>query len=194
MTQARDLANLVGSSVPALTRKYYDKVDVSTSNKAEFTNIPSTAKRIVIDFVDIGTDIGNDPGTLAGLVSVGGSYITTGYDGMGGYSNDSSANSNEERTSENSTVGDNIRSFYWNADDNRRTDGRFSIDLIDSATYLYKLELIGFHIINGDATATRATIYSSAFIDLSGPIDKVKLELDGAGAIDHGSATAYYEI
>ena len=196
MSQARDMANLVGGSVPALTRKYYDKVDVSTSNKAEFTSIPSNAKKIVIEFVNLGTDVGSDPGTLAGLVSVGGSYITTGYDGLGHYSAHNNANSNEVRTTEASNVGDNIRVFYWDANDNRRTDGRLSVDLIDSSTYLYKIELTGFSILNADDTSvhSRAQIFSSAFIDLSGPIDKVKIELDGAGAIDHGSAIAYYEV
>lgn len=196
MSQARDMANLVGGSVPALTRKYYDKVNVATSNKAEFTNIPSNAKKIVIEFVDVGTDVGSDPGTLAGLVSVGGTYITTGYDGFGQYSAHNNSNSSEVRTTEASNVGDNIRVFYWSSHDNRRTDGRLTIDLIDSSTYLYKIELMGFALLDGDDTAShaRGQVFSCAFLDLSGPIDKVKIELDGAGAIDHGSAIAYYEI
>lgn len=197
MSRARDLSNLVAGSVPAVTRKYYDKVDVSTANKAEFTDIPSNAKRIVIEFIDVGTDVAASSGTLAGLVSVGGTYITTGYDGLGHYSGYNSDNGTEIRTTETSSIGDNIRVYYWDANDNRRTDGRLSIDLIDSSTYLYKMELIGFTMINGDNNPTGITsgnIYSSAFIDLSGPIDKVKIELDGAGSIDHGSAIAYYEI
>lgn len=197
MTRARDLADLVAGSVPAVTRKYYDKVDVSTANKAEFTGIPSNAKRIVVDFVDVGTDVTMDPGTLAGLVSVGGTYITTGYNGLGHYAGYNSANGTEIRTTDSSTVGDNIRAYYWDGNDNRRTDGRLSIDLIDSSTYLYKMELEGFSILNEDNTPTgilSAKFYSSAFIDLSGAIDKVKIELDGAGSIDHGSAIAYYEV
>lgn len=197
MSRARDLSNLVAGSVPAVTRKYYDKVDVSTANKAEFTSIPSNAKRIVVDFVNVGTDVASVPGTLAGLVSVGGTYITTGYDGLGHYSAFNSANGTEIRTTYSSTIGDNIRVFYWDGNDNRRTDGRLSIDLIDSSTYLYKMELIGSTVLNEDDSPTgiqSANTYSSAFIDLSGPIDKVKIELDGAGSIDHGSAIAYYEI
>jgi hypothetical protein len=197
MSRARDLADLVGGSVPVLTRKYYDVVNVATSNKAEFTNIPSNARKIVIEFIDVGTDVGASAGTLAGLVSVGGTYITTGYDGLGHYSGYNSANGTEVRTTETSSIGDNIRVYYWDANDNRRTDGRLSIDLIDSSTYLYKMELIGSTVLNTDNTPTGITsgnIYSSAFIDLSGPIDKVKIELDGAGSIDHGSAIAYYEI
>jgi len=197
MSQARDMANLVGGSVPALTRKYYDVVNVATANKAEFTSIPSNAKRIVVDCVDIGTDVGNDPGTLAFLVSVGGSYITTGYDGHGYYSaGDSGSVGSESRTATGSGVGDNVRVFFWNSLDNRRTDGSFVVDLIDSANYIYKISFQGHTILNGDdhANSNYAHVNSFALIDLSGPIDKVKIELDAAGAIDHGSAIAYYEI
>lgn len=197
MSQARDMANLVGGSVPALTRKYYDVVNVATSNKAEFTSIPSTAKRIVVDCINIGTDVGSDPGTLAFLVAVGGTYITTGYDGQGFYNATSSnAQGSESRTAEGGGVGDNVRSFYWSSQDNRRTDGSVAVDLIDSTNYIYKITFSGHSILGDDDNSTRqqAMVNSFAFIDLSGPIDKVKIELDGAGSIDHGSAIAYYEV
>jgi hypothetical protein len=194
MSRARNIANLVGGSVPALTRKYYDVVNAATSNKAEFTSIPSTAKRIVVDFVDVGTDVANDLGALAFLVSVGGSYINTGYDGHGYYHG--AGTGSESRTATGAGVGDNVRPFYWTSADNRRTDGSFVVDLIDATNYIYKINLFGHVILNGDdhANSSYSGVSSFAFIDLNGPIDKVKIELDGAGAIDHGSAVAYYEV
>jgi len=199
MSRARDIANLVGGSVPALTRKYYDVVNVATSNIAEFTSIPSTAKRIVIEYVDVGTNVQSTAGSLACLVSVGGSYIATGYDGSGYYfAGASSVTGGEDRTALGGGVGDNVRSYYWGAHDNMRRDGNFIVDLIDSTNYIYKISHIGINYINDDSyggtgygTATSTAI---AFINLSGPIDKVKIELDAAGAIDHGSAVAYYEV
>ena len=195
MSRARDIANLVGGSVPALTRKYYDVVNVATSNIAEFTSIPSTAKRIVIEYVDVGTDVQGDAGSLACLVSVGGSYITTGYDGSGYYvAGASSQTGGEDRTALGGGVGDNVRSYYWSGNDNNRRDGNFIIDLIDSTNYIYKISHIGVNYLNDDSTNSRATSTAIAFINLSGPIDKVKIELDAAGGIDHGSAMAYYEV
>lgn len=200
MSRARNIANLVGGSVPALTRKYYDVVNAATSNKAEFTSVISTAKKIVIEYVNIRTDVQGSAGALAFLVSVGGSYINTGYDGSGYFFAGPSAvaTGGEDRTAVGGGAGDNVRTYYWSTYDNTRRDGNFIVDLIDSTNYIYKISHTGVNYLNDDDTGgtgySIATTTAIAFIDLNGPIDKVKIELDAAGAIDNGSAVAYYEV